>query len=100
VQFQYNYSKWGALHGEQDKRPNVEYVLQPGEYVVRVDYRSGSLVDAVGFVTNKGRGLGLFGGGGGTFNSYSVTPGEKLGCMWGRAGSAVDQMVFSSTGAR
>jgi len=32
--------------------------------------------------------------------SYNVTPGEKLGCMSGRSGSTIDQLVFSSTGPR
>jgi hypothetical protein len=98
VQFQYSYSKWGEVHGAQGKQPNVEVLLRPGEYVVRVDYRSGGLLQAVGFVTNQGRGFGPFGGDG-TPGSYSVTSGEKLGCMWGRAGSSIDRMVFSSTGA-
>jgi len=100
VQFQYNYSKWGPVHGAQGKQPNVEFLLRPGEYVVRVDTRSGSLIDAIGFVTNQDRGLGMFGGGGGTYNAYPVTPGEKVGCMRGRSGSSVDQLIFSSTGLR
>jgi hypothetical protein len=114
VQFQYNYSKWGevhgkpgtskladAMHGQKRKPgPDVEVVLNPGEYVVRVDYRSGSMLDAIGFVTNQKRTLGPYGGGGGGSHSYRVTTGEKLGCMYGRAGNSVDRIVLTSTGLR
>jgi hypothetical protein len=57
-------------------------------------------MDAVAFVTNRGKNYGQYGGGGGGAGSYSVTPGEKLGCMAGRSGSEVDQLLFSSTGLR
>lgn len=100
LQFQYDKSKWGDVHGAQGKTPNVKFALDSGEYIVRVDYRSGSMLDAIGFVTNKGRTFGPFGGGGGSPHSYSVTPGEKLGCMYGRAGSSIDQIVLTSTGPR
>jgi hypothetical protein len=100
VQFQYGYSKWGAVHGAQGKRPNVEVLLRPGEYIVQVPYRNGSMLDAIGFVTNQGRTLGPYGGGGGSAHRYSVSPGEKLGCMYGRAGSSIDQIVLTSTGPR
>ncbi len=71
-----------------------------GEYIVRVDYRSGSMIDSVSFTTNQGRTFGPYGGGGGGSGTYTVTPGEKLGCMAGRAGSSIDQLIFSSTGLR
>jgi hypothetical protein len=99
VQFQYNYSKWGAVHGAQGKQPNVEFLLNPGEYIVRVDYRTDALLDAIGFVTNQGRNFGPYGGGGDS-HSYAVSPGQKLGCLWGRAGSSIDRIVFASTGPR
>ena len=98
IQFLYSNQSWGAVHGTLK---NVKTVtLSPGEYIVRVDYRNGGSIDAVGFITNKGNSYGLYGGGGGSFGSYSVTPGEKLACMFGRAGSEVDQLIFSSTGSR
>ncbi len=99
VQFQYNHSTWGEVHGAQGKTPNVEVLLNPGEYIARVDYRFDALLDAIGFVTNQGRGFGLFGGDG-TFASYGMNPGEKLGCMWGRAGSSIDRIVLTPTGPR
>jgi hypothetical protein len=43
---------------------------------------------------------GMYGGGGGTYATYTVTSGEKLACMSGRSGEEVDQLIFSSTGQR
>jgi hypothetical protein len=98
IQFLYANQNWGAVHGKLKNTQTV--MLSPGEYIVRVDYRSGSSMDAVAFVTNRGKNYGQYGGGGGGAGSYSVTPGEKLGCMAGRSGSEVDQLLFSSTGLR
>ena len=99
IQFQYGGSRWGSVHGVGNHW-SYEIAFQPGEYVVRVDYRSGSLMDAVGFVTNMGHGYGLFGGGGGTYAAFYPTPGQFLGCMSGRSGSSIDRMIFASTGPR
>lgn len=74
--------------------------LASGEYVVRVDHRSGGGVDSLSFHTNKGRHFGPYGGGGGSPGTFDVTPGEKLGCMQGRSGKYTDQLTFSSTGPR
>lgn len=58
------------------------------EYIVSVDYAAGGRFDRLSFKTNLNRVLGPYGGGG--FNgSYAVTPGERLGCMAGRSGSAI-----------
>lgn len=100
VQFQYGGSRWGAVHGVGN-RWSYEIAFQPGEYVVRVDYRAdGGMTHAVGFVTNMGHGYGMFGGSGGTYAAFYPTPGQFLGCMSGRAGSSVDRMIFASTGPR
>jgi hypothetical protein len=98
VQFLYANGQWGAVHGKLKNTKTT--VLRPDEYIVRIDYRSGGSMDAVTFVTNKGNGYGRFGGSGGSARSYSVTPGQKLGCMAGRSGNEVDQLIFSSTGPR
>ncbi len=101
VQFRYANGRWGALRGYQgDGRYTADVTLASGEYIVRVDYRSGSMIDSVSFTTNQGRTFGPYGGGGGGSGTYTVTPGEKLGCMAGRAGSSIDQLIFSSTGLR
>ncbi|MES2024429.1 MAG: lectin [Pseudomonadota bacterium] len=98
VQFYYASGQWGAVHGKLKNTQTT--MLSAGEYIVRVDYRSGGSMDAVTFVSNKGKTYGRFGGGGGSAQSYNVTPGQKLGCMAGRSGSEVDQLIFSSSGPR
>lgn len=98
IQFQYANGQWGAVHGKLKNKKT--YALPAGQYIVRVDYRGGGSMDAVGFTTNTGASYGPFGGGGGSAGTYTVTPGQKLGCMAGRSGSEVDQLIFSSTGPR
>lgn len=98
IQFQYANGKWGDVHGKLKNKK--AYSLPAGQYIVRVDYRGGGSMDAVGFTTNKGTSYGPFGGGGGSAGTYTVTPGQKLGCMTGRSGDEVDQLIFSSTGPR
>lgn len=100
IQFRYNARGWAANHGYGKGGYTADVSLPDGEYVTRVDYRSGSMVDNIAFITNRGRAFGPYGGGGGTWGSYSVTPGEKLGCIAGRAGSSMDHLTFSSTGPR
>ena len=98
VQFKYP-SGWAPRQGGGDTWP-VDVTLPKGQYIVRVDYRSGSLVDQVSFTTNTGKKYGPYGGGGGSPGVYEVTPGQKLGCMRGRAGSSMDRLTFTSTGPR
>lgn len=98
IQFLYANGQWGGVHGKLKNQKT--YGLPAGQYIVRVDYRSGGSMDAVGFTTNTGKSYGPFGGGGGSAGTYTVTPGQKLGCMAGRSGSEVDQLIFSSTGPR
>jgi hypothetical protein len=98
IQFLYANQNWGEVHGKLKNTRTVK--LSPGEYIVRVDYRSGSSMDAVTFVTNTGKSYGRYGGGGGSAYSYAVTPGEKLGCMAGRSGDEIDRLLFYSTGLR
>lgn len=98
VQFLYANGQWGNVHGKLKNPQTV--TLAAGEYITRVDYRSGGSMDAVTFISNKGKSYGKYGGNGGGANSYTVTPGQKLGCMTGRSGSEVDRLIFSSTGPR
>ncbi|WP_334118935.1 jacalin-like lectin [Limnobacter sp.] len=98
VQFRYP-SGWAPRQGGGNTWP-VDVTLPKGQYIVRVDYRGGGLVDQVSFTTNTGKKYGPYGGGGGSPGVYEVTPGEKLGCMRGRAGSSMDRLTFTSTGPR
>lgn len=94
-----NYA-WADAHGYQEGDSTANVKLAAGEYLVRVDYRSGSALDSISFVTNTGKTYGPYGGSGGSPGSYSVTPGERIGCMRGRSGSSIDQLTITSTGAR
>lgn len=98
VQFKYP-SGWAPRQGGGDGW-QADVTLPKGQYIVRVDYRNGSLVDQVSFTTNTGRKYGPYGGGGGSPGVYEVTPGERLGCMRGRAGRSMDRLTFTSTGPR
>jgi hypothetical protein len=89
-----------AAHGHSAGPPKASLALSPGEWVMRVDYRSGSMMNQIAFFTNLGRTFGPYGGNGGTAASYSPTPGEKVGCMSGRSGSSMDHLTFSSTNWR
>jgi hypothetical protein len=101
VQFEYGARGWSTAQGTISDAPYDAVInLKGDEYIVRVDYRSGERVDAISFKTNKGKVYGPYGGGGGTAGAFPVTPGEKLGCMAGRAGSSIDALVLSSTGLR
>lgn len=101
VQFRYAKRGWAPAQGNQGGGTLVaDVTLAEGEYIVRVDYRSGDRVDQLSFRTNRGKTYGPYGGDGGSPGTYTVTPGEKLGCMAGRSGKSTDQLIFSSTGPR
>lgn len=65
------------------------------EYVVRVDGRSGALLDQIKFTTNRGRVFGPYGGNGGAPFSVDFSK-DKLAllCFYGRSGSLIDQLGF------
>jgi hypothetical protein len=96
LQFRYADRGWAPRQGGSGNF-STEVNLPDGEYFVRVDYAAGSRVDGLKFTTNKGKTYGPYGYGGSN-GTYTVTPGEKLGCMAGRAGSSIDQLTFYSTG--
>lgn len=97
LQFRYG-STWATKHGPQAWENEV--LLASNEYIVQVDYGSGNMLDHVRFVSNLGKSYGPYGGSGGGQFTYKVTPGERLGCMTGRAGSSMDRLVLLSTGLR
>ncbi|HET8694910.1 MAG TPA: jacalin-like lectin [Aquabacterium sp.] len=97
LQFLYPGSGWSR--GQGSTKFKQEVVLGDDEYIVQVNYQAGSRVDGLSFITNRGRTFGPYGNGGSN-GSYAVTPGQKLGCMAGRAGKSIDQLTFSSTGPR
>jgi hypothetical protein len=98
LQFRYADRGWAPRQGGKGNFP-IEVNLANGEYTVSVDYRAGNGIDSLSFKSNTGKTYGPYGGGGGTAGRYTVTPGEKLGCMAGRSGKSTDQLTFYSTGA-
>lgn len=97
LQFRYG-SRWGNTHGYSGGTPLADVTLAADEYIVRVDFHSGNLLDSISFTTNRRRTFGPYGGGGGGPGSYIVTSGEKLGCLSGRAGNSIDHLTLRSTG--
>ncbi len=101
VQFRYGAKTWGDVHGNSaGNNFNASVSLASNEYIVQVNYAGGDRVDSLSFKSNLGKTYGPYGGDGGGKGTYKVTPGEKLGCVSGRSGEEVDQIVFSSTGLR
>ena len=99
VQFGY-VNSWAQVHGYQSNDPfRVEVGLPEGEHFTEIRVGAGSRVDNITFYTNKGRKFGPYGGGQPN-SGYKAEPGESIGCMAGRSGSAVDQLTFISTGPR
>ena len=68
--------------------------LASGEYITRVDGRSGARTDQLTFFTNKGNKYGPYGGNGGS--AFSLTN-LNVGGFLGRSGSRLDAFaVFNS----
>ncbi|WP_231949205.1 jacalin-like lectin [Herminiimonas arsenitoxidans] len=99
AQFLYANGRWSGVQGGKDAF-KADVALPSGEYVVRIDYRSGGIIDNIAFITNRGRTFGPYGGNGGSPGSYSATSGEKVSCLSGRAGGSINQLNFTSTGPR
>ncbi|MDD2880835.1 MAG: lectin [Rhodoferax sp.] len=99
IQFGY-VNSWAQVHGYQSNDPfRVEVGLPSDEHFTEVRVGAGSRVDNITFYTNKGRKFGPYGGGQPN-GGYKAEPGESIGCMAGRSGGSVDQLIFTSTGPR
>lgn len=98
VQFRYA-GHWAPMRGGQGGSM-TEVTLASGEYIKQVDYRGADRVDQVTFISSLGKTYGPYGGGGGSPGTYKVPHGQKLGCIFGRAGSSMDQLNFPPTGPR
>lgn len=99
IQFRYG-GVWAGYYGANNTDRWVDIALDPGEGIVRVDFRSGDRMNQITYITTKNRVLGPYGGGGGNAFTYVVTPGQRLGCVSGRSGGSIDQLLFYSTGPR
>lgn len=72
--------------------------MAPGEQIVQVFGRSGTLIDAIGFKTSYGRSLGPWGGtGGGDYQVNGVVVGFFGGTVSGNIGALG---VYTSTSGR
>lgn len=74
----------GGLH-------TIDIDVDGGERIVGAFGRSGKELDQLGFVTNQGRVLGPYGGGGG--GSFAVNSCHVRG-IFGRSGSRIDSIGF------
>jgi hypothetical protein len=70
--------------------------LAEGEFITRIEGRSGSEVDQLTFTTNKGNKHGPYGGGGGA--PFAVSD-INVGGFFGRSGDRLDQIGFYATAA-
>ena len=85
----YTGERRGGTGGSEQK---IEIDVDGGEQVIGVFGRSGGEVDQLGFVTNKGRIFGPYGGcGGGSFTVNSCL----VRGIFGRAGKRIDSIGFS-----
>jgi hypothetical protein len=80
----------GALHGGGGGEL-TSFSLAAGEYIVRIDGRSGARTDSLQFTTNTGKTYGPYGGSGGS--AYSISD-LKVAGFFGRSGSEVDAIGF------
>lgn len=99
VQFGYHNRGWALVHGIQTNDFTEEVGLPPDEHFTEIRVGAGSRVDNITFYTNKGRKFGPYGGGQPN-GGYKAEPGESIGCMAGRSGGSIDQLIFTSTGPR
>lgn len=81
----------GGLGGGSRKRLD----LQRGERIVKVDGRSGDMLDQIKFTTSKGRIFGPFGGNGGRAFSVDFRKTKSiLQYLFGRSDRVIDQIGF------
>ena len=85
-------SIYGPWHGSQGGGVH-SFLLNGGEYINKVEGKSGKYVDQIKFTSSTGRTFGPFGGGGGgTF--VAARPNCKLAYFSGNCGKYVDRIVF------
>ncbi len=87
-------SYWSDIHGGNGGSGPHSFLVPPGENIVTVLMRSGSRVDSLQFITDRGTVSQQFGGNGGSLRSYHL-PGRLIG-FFGKKGSEIDQLGFIS----
>lgn len=87
------------IYGNQNNNWIAQVILPEGENFIRIYSGAASRVDNITLYTNKSRKFVPYGGGA-LNGSYIPPAGQSAGCMAGRSGTSIDQLVFSSTGPR
>jgi len=87
-------SYWSDIRGGNGGGGPYSFVVPLGENIISVLIRSGSSIDSLQFITDKGTVSQQFGGNGGTLRSYNLT-GRLIG-FFGRNGAIIDQIGLIS----
>ena len=66
-----------------------------GEYITQIIIRTGSRVDALQFITNKGNTSPYYGGNGGSKKTLTVPKDYQIIGIFGRSGSRIDKLGFN-----
>ena len=90
IRARYGRNTWGNWHGGSGNRL-AAYSLLRGEKIRTVVARSGAIVDALGFITDRSTVFPVRGGGGGG-SRIKVQEGCYLKYFSGRSGSLLDQL--------
>lgn len=85
---------WTDIHGGNGGSGPYSFLVPQGENIVTVIMRSGSRIDSLQFVTDRGTVSQQFGGNGGSLRTYHL-PGKLVG-FFGKSGSEIDQLGFIS----
>ena len=88
VDFEYS-PRFGGLGGDYD-----EWTVPDGEYITQVEVRSGSKLDSITFITNKGTKSDKYGKNGGSYKLITFPTGSRFVGVFGRSGSLVDNLGF------
>ena len=83
---------WSEFHGGSGGQPHL-IELEEGETIEIVEGRSQKRIDAIEFITNKGRIFGPFGGSGGQ-PFASAKPGCKLAYFSGSSQTRLDAITL------
>ena len=86
----------GTRFGGRGELHTIDLDVDGGERINGIFGRSGALIDQLGFVTNKGRMFGPYGGCGGS--EFTVNDCEIRG-IFGRSGALIDSIGFHCAGS-
>lgn len=88
IDFEYS-PRFGGTGGGYE-----EWTVPDDEYITQVEVRSGSLIDSITFITNKGTKSDQFGRNGGGYNLITFPSGSRFVGVYGGSGRLVDSIGF------